>query len=106
MSLKPTIATLNQCSERSGAWVRLFGSTSVVIKSPVPLRADLPGLGVREVYFVDLEKLSDEQLDRIAREMSLRFSLPLPEVTADLRSLGLPILAEDISVSFDARLVL
>jgi hypothetical protein len=106
MSLRPTTATLHACSERSGAWARLFGGQTVAIKSPIPQHAELPGLGVREIYFVDLEKLSPVQLDRIAQEMSVRFDVPLQEVVEGLRTQGLPILAEDVSVSFDARLVL
>ena len=106
MALRPTTATLHAAGERARAWRRLFGSDTVAIKSPVRLRAELPGLGKRDVYVVDLDKLSPGQLDRVAEEMAVKFAVPLQEVVEGLRSDGLPILADDVSVSFDMRLVL
>ena len=101
VSLRPSIAFLDHRSERAARWRALFGDTSVIIKSPVAHLAELPGLGLREVYLVDLEKLSADQLERIAEEMSRRFSVPCS--VADLVSKGLPILADDVSVSCDMR---
>lgn len=106
MSLRPTTATISSRSLRADAWRRLFGSETIQIRSPIPVRAELPGLGEREVYLVDVKCLQADQIDRIAAEMSEKFGEPQAEVREGLiGGHGLPILAEDVSVAFDARLV-
>jgi hypothetical protein len=107
MSLHPTTATIHQGSPRAEQWRRVFGSDTVPIKSPIPVHAHLPGLGLRKVYLVEVGALSAEQIEAVIAHLAERFCVEAREVRADLLAEhGLPILAEDLAVACDARLFL
>jgi hypothetical protein len=107
MTLRRPTATIDLASPRAAKWLADFGTDTVPIKSPVPHRSHLEGLGVREVYVVDVAALAPEVLERLVRGLAADFAIPPEEVRAGLLGdHGLPILASEVSVTFDARLVL
>ena len=62
---------------------------------------------VQTFYRVDIDRLTAQQKDAVAEFITKRFCFSLDEVLADMANPdhGMPILADDVSVSFDARLV-
>lgn len=98
--LNPTLAHIRRGSPRAADWIRVFGAESLRIKSPVPQRSQFPD-GIHDVYFVDVDALTPEQIERAVADIATRFKIPPAEVLADLRGAhGFPLHADD------ARLVL
>lgn len=102
--IKPCTGILAKDSPRYADWLLVFGRNVVEIKSPVPSKGILPGLGEREVYLVDLSALSSDQRERLHEHLARRFGGTVEEVAATLEREGLPILAEDVGVAMDLRL--
>lgn len=95
------IATISERSERYEEWIKVFGTDQVpIINILVPQIANVLG-EVRKVYMLDLGKLSEDQLIRLKEHLSRKFSIPMEEVERDLPEIGVPILAEDVSLSSD-----
>lgn len=110
MALKPTTGHINPDSERATWWREVYGSLDVPLISPVPELGRFPdddgNEAVKQFYKVDLDKLTDEQIQHTAEIASKKFDIPVDEILNDIRTTGIPILADDVSVSFDARLIL
>lgn len=103
--MRPTLGHLNESSPRAEAWRAVFGGLDVPVKSPIPSKAILP-VGLSYVYQVALDKLTPDARRRLVDYLASRFALPREEVDAGLEKEGCPILCEDVSVSFDPRLVM
>lgn len=103
--IKPTIGHLNETSPRADAWRFVLGGLDVPLESPVSVQAELPN-GRHEVFRLDIAKLTAEQRQRLISHLSAKFSIKLEEVAERIDADGVPILAEDVIVTFDARLVL
>ena len=56
---------------------------------------------VRNVYMLDLRKLTDEQTARLIEHMATKFGLACSEVQRDLYQHGVPILADDLIITTD-----
>lgn len=106
MALEPTTVTLRAESPRYQDWLRVFGSASVRVKSPIALRGRDPAGVECDFYLVDLAALTPEQMERVVLFIAERFEIPVDTVRATLPDHGLPLVAADCSVTFDARLVL
>lgn len=104
-NLKPTIGHLNESSPRASAWRDVFGGLEIPLESPLMRKVELP-IGVREVYMLDVKKLTADVRKKLVGYLAKRFQIPAGEVDRDLESNGVPILIEDVSVSFDPRLIL
>ncbi len=105
--LAPTMAHISTKSPRYEDWKAVFDDDSVPIKSPVPVMATIDGIGEQSVYLLDLSRLKVAQFDRLVAHIAKKSGLPEDDVRANIVDDGmLPILADDLSVSFDARLVL
>lgn len=107
MSLRPTRGHLRPESPRAADWQRVFGGLTVPLLAPFAIHVQVPDV-VRECYRVDVAALTPEQRRRAVEHIVQRFGVPAAEVEADLDNdeLGLPILAEDVSVTFDQRALL
>lgn len=92
-----TTATIHD-EHRAAVWGSIFPGAVVPIKSILPSKADLPGHPQADVYFLDLDAISDEQREKLIEMISGLFSLSADEVRSDL-GLGVPILADDVSVT-------
>lgn len=104
-NLKPTLAHIRNDSPRAEDWRRVFGGTTVPLRSLVPVVMDGPD-GPKNFYQVDVGSLTPEQRARVVEHVAKKFGLSPKAVEEDLASeYGLPILVDDVSVTFDARLV-
>lgn len=103
MSIGTTIARLSENSPRARDWMRVFGSLEVRLLGPATMHAFDPFGRMRAFYQVDLDALTSEQRDRAIDHVALRFGIRREEVAETLADHGLPIAAEDVTVSFDAR---
>jgi hypothetical protein len=98
-------AHLAETSDRVETWREVYGDVSVPIESPVPVVANSP-VGVKKFYKVDLARLRPEQLERAIAHIVEVFGYDAEEVRVSvLGDEGLPLLADDVTVSFDARLL-
>lgn len=104
--IAPTEGTILESSPRAADWQRIFGGLRVRLLSPVPVLADSP-VGRRRFYKADVAALNAGQRERLVSFLAERFSVPPVEVERGLDDAkeGLPILDEDLCVSFDHRLV-
>jgi hypothetical protein len=98
---KPT-ATINPSSARHYDWVRVFGSGTVPIKSAYPQPCRFPDLGIVMVYWLDIDRLSPNEIAQLCEHLVERFpTAARGDVEAKLRSEGCPILADDVTVMSD-----
>jgi len=102
----PVEGTISDSSPRAADWRRVFGGLTVRLLSPLPVIADSPA-GRRRFYKADVAALSASQRERLVAFIAERFSVPAAEVELGLDdpNEGLPILEEDLHVSFDYRMV-
>lgn len=94
-------AMISEQSPRYHEWVMVFGTNEVpIINILVPNRANVLGQ-VRDVYMLDLRKLSDEQTSNLIEHISNKFGIPRDDVRRDLHQHGVPLLAEDLIITTD-----
>lgn len=86
--------------QRRQDWLVVFGTDEVCLVSPVPQLAGLPGLpGSQLVYMADLTKLDADQRQRLITFIAARFQVPADVVARDLDTVGLPVLASDVTIT-------
>lgn len=102
-----TIARITN-PQRLRDWMAVFGTDTIPLRSPVPYMAGLPGLDDPQlVYDADLTALTPYQRRLLIIHIAMRFSLSIDYVARNLDDMGLPILAEDVTIiSNDIGLVL
>jgi hypothetical protein len=99
---KDFTAILNENEEntdRIADWERILGTRRVCIKSPIPTRASLPDRGEAFIYELDLDLLTDDQRERLVRHLAEKFGYTVEQVEQALPYHGVPILADDITLS-------
>jgi len=101
MALKQTTVTIH--GARGAEWISVLGTATLPVKSPLPVRAQLPGIDNAEVYLVALDALQPGQLDKIVAHVSRKFGVPVEDVRQELKEHGMPILADDCSCAIDIR---
>lgn len=107
MSTQPTLGRIRPESPRAADWRKVFGADAVPLKSPVTHRGAAPGYEEgAEFYQLDLDALTPEQHGRLLEHLSERFGIPRVELAAEIRRAGVPVLADEVSLSFDMRLLL
>lgn len=86
--------------DRAIAWRTVFGSETIVLKSPIPSLAKLPGrLTTTLIYEVDIRALTVEQRKRMVAHLAEKFGYEAHVVENALDTEGCPILAEDVFVT-------
>ncbi|MCG3208647.1 MAG: hypothetical protein FOGNACKC_02259 [Anaerolineae bacterium] len=81
-------------------WIQTLGSDSLPVRSFAPEWAEIDGFDeAQPVYFLDLDSLTGEQCERLARHLAAKFGLPLVQVRVRLKDQGVPILAHDCTVT-------
>jgi hypothetical protein len=95
--------TILASSPRAGDFLRVYESRTIPLKSPLPTRGRKPDGTEALFYKVDLAALRPDQLERVVSFAMERFGLSEAEVrqTFDDPDHGLPILADDVTVSTD-----
>lgn len=84
---------------RRREWMKVLGTETVPILSPVPQRADLPNYPNYLVYMVDVAALSTEQRERLVTFLAKKFGVPEAELQRDIETRGVPILAEECTIT-------
>lgn len=105
-----TIATVKD-PERKREWETIFDSDTLPIRSPLPTWVDLPAMGDKLAYELDLKRLTSKQRGRLVEHIIREFepTMTPDEVMTQLMAEGvqIPILAEDVLVTgFDVGLFL
>lgn len=94
-------AIISERSPRYQEWLDVFGGNEVpIINIVIPNKANVLG-EIRDVYMLDLAKLTPAQIWRLTRHISRKFEIPSDEVARDLPKIGVPILAEDVMITTD-----
>ena len=76
-------------------WCQVLGQAErVPIQHYRPVEIRLPGLGERQVYFLEMEMLTDPELQILAGLLAKRFDLHADHVRLEMQQTGVPILAE------------
>lgn len=101
MTKKPDFTATIRNPERRGDWLTIYGTDTVPIKSPNPQKANLPGIPGTLVYMADLTVLTPDQRQRLVTHIAKRFDLDPTEVEAKLDEEGVPILADDVTVTIN-----
>ena len=96
---KDFTATVKQDTERGKEWLSILGTTTIPIKSPFSVPASLPGIPNARIYMLDLDSLDEPQTTRLIAHLSQKFNIPEAEIRAQLPQHGVPILANDITVT-------
>lgn len=84
--------------ERAAAFRKIVGDDEVFVRTPVPEIADLPGLGKRKVFKLDLDMYIPEEKERLAEHLAEKFGVNIEVIKANLAVSGLPILEEECTV--------
>lgn len=92
--------------ERKRFWLETVGSEYVPILSIIPTWGDLPGLGRRLVYLLDVKALGEEQQERLLVALGNRFGLTMDEMRAEAAAHGIPILADGVEVMTSDRVLM
>jgi len=92
-----TVAVIHN-AERLEFWKKILGGDRAPIKSILTNRAKLPDKGEQDVYILDTDALTAEQKEKLIKALAERFDLQEEFVRLHL-IVGVPILAEDVSVS-------
>src|ERR671927_344734 len=98
MSLRPFEATILESSPRGRDWLKVFGKLTGRIKGPLPRRANVLEQQGTEIYLLDLDSLTGEELARLVEHIAQKFGMPAEVVKRELSEKGCPILAEDVAV--------
>lgn len=87
--------------KQAAEFERIFGTTTVHVKSPFPELSELTGKPAVPAYMLDLSLITDEQRHALIRHIADKFCIPLGEVAVTLDMHGVPILAEDCMVTVE-----
>jgi hypothetical protein len=92
-----TTATIHDEARRN-LWSVVFPGAIVPIKSMLTCKVNVPGHDNADAYMLDLDAISDDQIERLCNVISVAFGIPLDEVRSEI-NMGVPILAEGVSVA-------
>lgn len=100
-------ATIDPASTYHQEWLQLFGAGRVPVLDPEPDLARAGQGDPRLYYRVDVPRLTGDQRVRLAGFLAARWVWTVSEVLAllDEPGVGLPVLAEGVTVGIDARLL-
>lgn len=94
-------AIISKDSPRYAEWLAVFGGAEVpIINIVFPSKANVLG-EIRDVYMLDLDKLTPDQIGRLKGHIASKFGVSMEEIERDLPRIGVPILAEDLTVTTD-----
>lgn len=93
------VAAICPKSERYQEWLEVMGCDQMPLKSPIPIRADLPGRDNASVYLIDLPSLTQEQRERLLKFLARKFHLEDWEARSEIDEVGVPVLDEDVMVT-------
>lgn len=103
----PITATINPANPRAASWRYVFEAETVPLESPASHAARAPDGTVKHFYRIALDALDQAARRRLIDHIARAFGLTPEEVHRDITGpRGCPILADDVTVTIDARLFL
>lgn len=85
-------------SEKGKEFMKVFGTTIVKIKSPIPEYILTPDKEKVLAYFLDLDLITKEQRENLIKHLSEKFNEPIDFVRENLDDIGVPILKSGCSL--------
>ena len=82
-------------SKRGKEIRKVFGTTTLNIKSPIPEWIILPNKEKALAYYLDLDLITDRQREKLISHLSSQFNQPIEFVRDNLDKIGVPILKKD-----------
>lgn len=92
--------TITIHGERGDELERVLGKRTFPVKLP-SLLADLPGLGEKRVYLLDLNAMEPAEVEKIVKHLANKFGLSIEEAAEELKEQGIPILDEDVTLRIE-----
>ncbi len=94
-------------SPRAPTWFNIFGTLEgIPLTKYLPDITDLPGKQNALVYLLDLNRITPIEREKLIEHLAYRFGIDRDIVAASLDREGVPILADDVTVSIPLHLVL
>ena len=84
--------------ERKKNFIKVFGTNTIKVKSPIPIRIIRPNGEETLAYFLDLDLITKEEREKLIENISERFNQSIDFVRENLDKMGLPILEESCSL--------
>lgn len=81
--------------ERAELFRQVFGTPTVYLEDPVGEYANLPGLGERHIYKLDMAEVTPDQRAKLISILAPRFGIPESQMPELVDAYGVPILADD-----------
>lgn len=95
---KDFIATIHDPA-RKKEFLEIFGSDQVYLRSFIPNTIKVEGVqDPQTAYFLDLDLLSSEQLEKLIKHLAQKFNLSIDFVRNNIQEIGVPVLAQEVSV--------
>jgi len=100
-------AVISHDNPRAQDWIEVFGTNRAPVVSPFVRLAELPGGNVRACYFVEVERLAPDVIERLVAFAARRFGGTADDHRRELAERKLfPLVADDVSIVIDPRFVL
>lgn len=96
-NIRPPL-TITILGERGAEWERITGTRTFPTLDWNPVRADLPGLGVRDVHRLNLGLMPPDMVEKIVAHLAAKFGMTPEETRDEVMTKGIPVLAEGCSV--------
>jgi hypothetical protein len=96
-------ARLTSTSPRYADWFGILGTDKVPLRSPGEGETEFIGEGKVQAYVLNLDKLSEEQFERLITFVAKKFRADREIVRKEVQRDGFPIRAEDVTISYDIR---
>jgi len=90
--------TIKNNTEKAKEFMKVFGTLTVNIKSPIPEYILTPNNEKVLAYFLDLDLITEEQRENLIKHLSEKFNQPIDFVIKNLDNIGVPILQNDCSL--------
>lgn len=85
-------------TEKAKEYMKVFGTLTVNVKSPIPGYILTPSNEKVLAYFLDLDLITEKQRENLIKHLSEKFNQPIDFVKEDLDKIGVPILQNDCSL--------
>ncbi|KKK54794.1 hypothetical protein LCGC14_3081130 [marine sediment metagenome] len=86
---------INENTERGKDFIKVFGTSTINITSPIPKYILTPSKEKVLAYFLDLDLITKKQRETLINHISKKFNQSIDFVRENLDKMGVPILKKD-----------
>ncbi|MFW9991992.1 MAG: hypothetical protein ACFFD4_08010 [Candidatus Odinarchaeota archaeon] len=97
-------ATVSENDERAKVWTKCLGERQFPLKHPIP---GIVKVALRDqepfdmtVYLGDPDRLTNEQKEKLIEHIQSNFGVPRQEIISGWTKQGIPIKAENLTITF------